>query len=305
MNQDKFLDANTFDFGSSAIIKPPFENSAENMDGQASKYKRIVIDSRDRDRAIYPTPSHYVIDLEPDILEVTSAELLINEIPIQASFLIHQNNKTLNWSSGYSNPPVQQLDLQTGNCDKPSDIVDLLNESLSNNGSGIVVTLKRFTNQLVFTRESTGSGEPFAFFFNMSRSDLPLILGFDPKAYISSSTFVYGDPSDPLTPTSSTHTLVAPFRVNLLPNRYAVLTIQQFTVNNSINSVLQDSTAIISQQDMIDLRKPVTKNFNPPIARLSKLVISFDDYYGNRFDFQGQDHRLEVMLISNKKLRRY
>ena len=298
MNQDmKFLDANTFDFASSAIIKPPFENSAENMDGQASKYKRVVIDSRDRDRAIYPTPSHYVIELEPDILEVTSAELLINEIPVQASFLIHEHNNTLSLSSGYSNPPIEYA-LQTGNCVTPLDLVDLLNESFSSNGLGIVVTLKRFTNQLVFTRDSPGAGpgEPFTFFFDISsnKSDLPLILGFDPKAYTSSSS-----------PTSISQTLVSPYRVNLLPNRYAILTIQQFSVNNSINSVLQDSTAIISQQDMIDLRKPVTKNFNPPIARLSKLVITFTDYYGNRYDFQGQDHRLEVMLISNKKLRRY
>jgi len=281
MERDKFLDATTYDFSRTAIIKPPFQEPKNAEVGHS--HTRVVIDSRDRDRSLYPTPSQYKIDLESDIQEVTSAELLVKEIPVWANFLINKNNSSLSWSIGLGSEPQQTTILYNGNCATPGDLVALLNESFQ--GTGFLFNMVSRTNQITILNNLG----PFTFYFD-DKSDLALILGFPPKTVASD-----GDQ------------LISTFSLNLLPNKYVILTLDpQFSVNKSKNPVLHNSTALISCNEWKNLTlPPVKKTFNPPINRLTRVDVKMTDYYGNLFDFQNQDHRLEILFESKKHLLKY
>jgi hypothetical protein len=47
------------------------------------------------------------------------------------------------------------------------------------------------------------------------------------------------------------------------------------------------------------------KIFSPPIPRLTKLVITFLDRYGNPYDFCNMEHRFEILVKSHKQARKY
>jgi len=261
---NKFLDNNNFDFKNSMVIKPPSEEP-----GNERRQTRVVVDSRDRDRALYPLPSYYIVELETDIIEVTSGEVLIKDITL-SSYLVNKYNNTFQ---------LDNTDISIPFGDYTANALALV---LADVLPGIVVVYDGPTDRLTFTRDDL---EPFSLSFG--NGDLALILGFIPGSRNDSTDIGQ---------------LVAPFRLNLAVNHYAVLRIDQFTINHSSNSVLHKSTALIGRLDTQVVRSivPIRKVFNPPIARLVKLVISFSDYYGNPYDFQNKDHRLEIMLESKK-----
>lgn len=107
----------------------------------------------------------------------------------------------------------------------------------------------------------------------------------------------------------SSNVLSAPYKVNLLDNRYVVLNIDNVSVNNSINPVLHKSVALFNNNMMsynfINNTSKLIKYLNPPIARLTKIKVTFKDYYGNLFDFQNHDNRVELLLESRKHLTRF
>jgi hypothetical protein len=271
-DSNKILDSSTFDFSQTTIIKPPFEEKSTSN----TKYTRLVIDSRDRDRTLYPNPNKYVIKLETDVLEVTSGEIIIKEIPLPM-YLINEYNHlfTITRDSTSANYLLPQ-----GNY-TPLTMQDTLGIVL---GPNFNVTYNSVIDKLSITLNAGGN-----FTLKFANPDLALILGFN------------------VSNVSSDGSLVAPYRINFTANPYAVLRIGQFTINNSINPVLHKSTALISGNDVRAIRTthPIKKYFNPPIARLVKLDISFTDYYGFPYDFQNQDHRLEIMLESKKALTKY
>lgn len=271
-NDNKILDSSSFDFSQSAIIKPPFEEKSTSN----TKYTRLVIDSRDRDRNLYPNPNKYVINLETDVLEVTSGEIIIKEIPLPMYLINEYNHLFTITRNGTSTNYL----LPQGNY-TPLTMQDTLGIVL---GPDFNVTYDSVIDKLSITG---GSGE---FTLKFANPDLALILGFN----VSNVSTNVGS-------------LVAPYRINFTANPYVVLRIGQFTINNSSNPVLHKSTALVSGNDVRAIRTthPIKKYFNPPIARLVKLDISFTDYYGFPYDFQNQDHRLEIMLESKKALTKY
>lgn len=271
----KILDSTSFDFSTTAIIKPPFEEAKNAQVG--NMYTRVVIDSRDRDLILYPNPNKYVINLETDVLEVTTGEVIIKDIPMSMYLInVYNNTFTVILSSGTRIDAV----LPQGNY-TPTTMRTTLETVMGPNFS---VLYDSFADKFIV--QSNVSEFTISFEEN---KDLSLILGFN------------------VVNTSVNKTIVAPFRVNFAVNKYIVMRIGQFTINNSSNPVLHKSTALISDTDVKILRsiQPIKKYFNPPIARLVKLDISFTDYYGNPYDFQNQDHRLEVMLESRKNLTKY
>jgi hypothetical protein len=52
---------------------------------------------------------------------------------------------------------------------------------------------------------------------------------------------------------------------------------------------------------------PFEKTYSAPVARVARVGVRFTDYSGNEYDFQGQDHRLELVFASviNRKYADY
>ena len=276
----KMLDSSNFDFESTALIRPPFQEPKNKLENH--KYTRIVIDSRDRNRALFPTPSKYEVELETDIQDVVTGEVVIKDVPLSSYIINRYNNVLL-----FNGVPIT---LPEGNW-TATTFAPLLSNALG----AVAAYYDAATDKYVFI---SGTGADFTISFNLddninvaAASDLALILGFAPSS----------------TNTSTGGRLTAPYCVNFATNRYCVLRIGHFSINNSTNPVLHKSTALIGQQDVDNLRtlQPIKKYFNPIIARLTKLNISFTDYYGNPYDFHNKDHRLEIVLESKKILTKY
>lgn len=89
----------------------------------------------------------------------------------------------------------------------------------------------------------------------------------------------------------------APFRKNLRKDRYIVLNVNNAEINYGVSTVLDRSFCIINSKDCSlnnEYKFDAIKNYEPPLNSLKRLQISFYDYDGNLYDFQNQDHRLEL-----------
>lgn len=89
----------------------------------------------------------------------------------------------------------------------------------------------------------------------------------------------------------------APFRKNLRKDRYIVLNINNAEINYGVSTVLDRSFCIINSKDCSlnnEYKFDAIKNYEPPLNSLKRLQISIYDYDGNLYDFQNQDHRLEL-----------
>jgi len=266
----KILDSSVFDFDSTAIIKPPFEQ----LKNTPLRYTRVTIDSRDRNQLNYPNPNDYVVEFE-EIEDVISGEIVILQVPF-SSYLIHSFNNTFKLDG-------EIITLNPSNYTKTS-IVNEINRHLSN----ITISYEDNRDAYTFTNSTTSD---FTLIFS---NHLSKMLGF--KDTYDTYQSVKG-------------ILKAPFRANFDVDKYIVMVIDTMSINVSSNSVLNKSTVLVSRGDSLLNTKssttPIKKYFNPTIGRLYKLRVRFTDYYGNPYDFQNQDHRFDIVYESKRQLNRY
>lgn len=270
-NDHQILGANTFDFDKTAIIRPPFEQ----LKNTPLKYTRVVIDSRDRDLQNYPNANKYSIFFDNEIEDVVSGEVVLLQIPF-ANYNIDKYNNTFVVSG-------QNVVIEKGQY-SVDDLIIELNTKLS--AFNISVTYVKTQDKLQFRGISSFTLE--------FKNHLNKVFGFTNTTYVcDSSTFV----------------LLPENRVNLNIENFIVLHIDGMTINVSSNNVINKSTYIVSRCDTLLNTKahlvPIKKYFNPIISRLTRINIRFTDYYGNPYDFQNQDHRIEFHFESKKQLMRY
>ncbi len=274
-NQDRILGSANFDFENSHIIRPPNGEVFKNI---PNKYTRVCIDSRDRDKQSYPESNKYVIYLDSEIEDVVSGEIILMQVPF-SSYIINNNNNKFFVSD-------TQILLTIGDYDK-NTLLSELNTKLA--GLNITVSYDSRLDKYRFT----GTGI-FKIMFP-PRNNLPNILGF----YTDSVEYV-----------SDTNNVIEPeYRLNFNCDNCIVLFIESMNIIVSSSNVVNKSTYIVSRNDNTLNTKsntiPIKKYFNPMIARLTKLSIKFTDIYGNLYDFQNQDHRIEILFESKKQLNRY
>lgn len=100
----------------------------------------------------------------------------------------------------------------------------------------------------------------------------------------------------------------APYRRNFNRDRYIVMNLDNVDLHHSITPILDKSFAIINSAEWSlnnDYSDDNVRTFNPPMASLRKLRIRFVDYDGYEYDFQNQDHRLELIFASLRNTRLY
>lgn len=276
----KILGAANFDFESSAIIRPP----ADVFKNIPNKYTRVCIDSRDRDKNSYPNSNKYVLHLDNEIEDVVSGEIILIQIPF-SNYMINKNNNRLFVSVSDTNIDTEVV-LEIGDYDKMS-LQNELNVKLS--PFDIIVSYNVRLDKFIF--QGTGS---FKLKF-MPNNCLPCILGFsDSKLeYVSDST----------------NTITSLYRLNLNCDNSIIMFIETMNIIVSSNNHVNKCTYIVSRNDNLLNTKsnviPIKKYFNPLIPRLTKLTLKFTDPYGNLYDFQNQDHRIEILFESKKQLNKY
>lgn len=274
------------DFYDNAIIPPP-EGSSE----PSVKYTRIIIDSKDRNIDIFPDPNSYEIRFEDEVEDVLSAQLVSADIPLPM-YLINKYFKTLKIKiTGV----IYIITLDEGNFDTISlatNLTNSINKVITVN-HGFAVEYNSIKDNYIFK-----SPVPFSLMFTNTVNPLSYLLGFKNQDYISI-------PDDDNT---RPYIIQSEYRSNFKYNNYVVMSVDQFDINKSNANNLHKTFAVIVQNytdiNFADTPK-VIKNFTPPIARLAKIKIYFRDRYGNMYDFQNMDHRLELLFTSFKQKRKY
>ena len=84
------------------------------------------------------------------------------------------------------------------------------------------------------------------------------------------------------------------------------MNLSKSSVNFSENNSSHKSFALIKKNQMehhVDMN--YKKYYNPPIPAMNSLKINFKDYDGNEYDFQNQDHMIELLFCCFKQQRKY
>lgn len=270
------------------VIAPP------SFSLRATRRVRLVVDSRDRNRDLYPTPAEYEVRLDEEVEDVVSAELVRAHVPL-SSLLVDATCNVLTLSVGGATwvdvvvPPGDYTAVGLANA-----LEGALNAGPLA-GSAVTYDAQRDSytiscaSQPVFAVDAAAPRRGFdgVVYMDYPANSIAQTLGFSVGYHSSTSA---GE-------------LVAPFRRNFDLNRSAILFIDGFNVVRAMSSVTNNSFAVLGPrgQDLMgeDDDRPV-KYFEPPVPKLARLRVSWKDYRGNRYDFQNQDHRLELVLTVMK-----
>jgi hypothetical protein len=263
---------------------------------------RLVVDSRDRCKTLFPNPSTYDINLIDDIPHVTSIQLRAFEFPF-TSYLVNANNNTLHFSIGGKDlvAVVEFGDYVDGE-EMAAAIQASMNEAVAND----IFTVQYIPRTDNFEFSSTRSfslsfcGERVLHPFNNNYDTAyPLhsigrVLGFGAKNYESTSR---------TTSSPYKNVIKSEFRKNFGGVDTLVVTIEAFGLNRSTANSVNDSFFVVSKNIPFgtcdDTFNAVT--FTPALPRLTKLRVRITDYDGKLYDFQNHDHRMEFVLEANIK----
>lgn len=275
------------DFFNNAIIEPPkefmfYENN--------KKYTRIVVDSKDRNHSLFNDPNEYEVVLDDDINDVVSAQLVSADVPF-VSYLVNNVFNQLYITIGGTTSTVT---LTTGDY-SPSELAAHIQSRLNNLSSGnFSVSYDSIKDNFRFRSKVT-----FTLVFP-DKNSLSMLLGFDNNKSYASSISSEVD--------AFVNVVQSPFRKNFNFNKYIYLVIDQFDLNKGNAKPINKSFAALTEQYTslaINDKPKIVKYFSPTIPRLGKLKISFYDRFGNKYDFQNHDHRLEILFTSFKQKSKY
>jgi hypothetical protein len=286
MQSEYITTINQKDFFNNAIIEPPKEFMYDNN----KKYTRIVVDSKDRNHTLFNNPNAYEVVFDDDINDVVSAQLVSADVPF-VSYLINDVFNQLYITIGGTTSTVTLTTGDYSATELASHIQSRLNALSANNFSISYDAIKdnfRFRSRVAFTLVFP------------ERNSLSMLLGFDNNRNYSSSVSSEAD--------AFVNVVQSPFRKNFNFNKYIYLVIEQFDLNKGNAKPINKSFAALTEQYTslsINDKPKIVKYFSPTIPRLGKLKISFYDRFGNMYDFQNYDHRLEFLFTSFKQKSKY
>lgn len=278
----KVINYDTFDFQNSAIIKPKSENFDETH-RIPTKTTSVIINSADRKKEAYGTPSDYVAELYEEIQDVISVELKFASLPYNPYNITAANNMISINSTIYS--------IKAGQYEGAS-----LAQALAqlNPVVGWSVSYDNITKHLVFTANE-------AFTINGSST-------YQKGSALKTLGFKSTSQTAMLNPTSGMYEVESVYAIDLEPNNTVIMNIDTMQVKVSNNNIFNKAFGILPQ-NLSKIRTAdtytVKKTFNPPLARLDKMRIRFQDIDGNPYDFQNRDHILEFSVDSHKNIRKY
>jgi len=274
------------DFYKKAVIKFP-----EDYVDEETKYTRVVVDSRVRDKTLFPNPNYYDVPFEDDINDVKTAKLIYIDIPMSL-YLINTNFNTIYFNI---NSNSYMATIPNGNytaTELATEIQTQMRTVASSSSIATTFTVTYIPRLDNFTFESDRLA--FSLLFAGKPRNLAILLGFsDMKTQYTSDT---------------NREISSEFRKNFNYNNYIIMDIEQFDMLKSIDRDLNKSFAMIPNSstnlNIID-ELNIIKHFSPSIPRLNKLRVRLYDRFGNPYDCQNMDHRFEIVFTSFKQKRKY
>lgn len=267
-----------------AIIKPPEIDSKD----APTKKIRYVVDSRDRNRSLYPSPSKYVLNTEQLLKDIVKVELSSADFPFN-DYNITKSNNILHTNFGDFEIPEGRY--------TPEQLAETLTSVTL---SQVVASYDSISDKM--SLRTTSQESVRIMFLNpaQQRYDDTLMNVYRPRSVGKTLGFKMEDVV--LAPNS---VQIAPYRVDLVSEKYIVMCMPPAKVIKSKNNTLMDSFAIITDEtchktDGLDI--PISKkSFNPTLPALNTLAFKFYDRDGNLYDFQNKEHRMELVFTCLKQ----
>jgi hypothetical protein len=239
-------------------------------------YHNVVIDSSHRDVRSYPDANYFEVELIEGLDDVTNVELLHSVVPF-SSPLVVSHSSTFVFSTEVG---VNNISLPLGNYSVQT-MVDALIKAMRPFDATMNVTADELSDGFIFR----SAGTAFSLIFDGPSNYLATILGFKRQS-INACDDMFAVRSE--------------FRKNFMPNDCIVMYIAQLDMWKSTGSKLHGAFAIINAKGARTPLRPSNKPLNPPLKRLTKLTIRCFDKFGNPYDFQNQDVRLELGVSTLK-----
>jgi hypothetical protein len=252
------------------------------MHNQITKTRRVVMDSRSRNLEAYPDPSSYELTLYDDMINVSAVRLLVADVPFPAPLVAADAAPlplVLLPGTEVSAP------LARGDYDA-AGLALMLGANLSAaSGAPFSVSSGPATGVLRFSAPQAFSIGP------VRDAVLARLLGF---RLGSSAVSVFDADSGQWTASSEFKACLerTPYLVlRLSPNAEVIL---------SPGDALHRAFAVIPAPHRRgsvrcgSTDKPFEKRWNPPLARIARLQVQLTDPDGQPYDFQNQDHRIEL-----------
>jgi hypothetical protein len=286
------LDSNPF------IIPEP-DKLKETMKINNKTFLRYHIDSRDRGISVDPTPSKYTISLFDGIVnDVLSVELLTFNIPF-SRYIVHDRNNTLHFTFSDSPSVEHFVKIVPGNYTQ-RELCEELHAELTPHSIGCAYVpnqekciLSSSTNvfSLVIKGDSYTTADKMTHFL-LKTDSICNVIGFAISDHGSSND-------------NASNNIIGSYPMNMDADSYIIMKLKGAKVFKSNNGNVDNCFAIIRNNilEVNNVTNPpiVMKSFNPPLASLNRISISFHDYNGNLYDFNNKDHTLELRFTVMKQ----
>jgi hypothetical protein len=315
-------------YTNNALIKPP---EMKKEDYQKRTY-RYIIDSRDR--KLKDNINSYTIHVNEDIHEVLNIQLIYHDFEFNEYNVGIYNNLIYIKTSDTDEATIS---IDPGVYDAESLMVEL-NAKLSayNISVSYLDTQRKYKlsastgvelnvvthhpeksslpmyNQMLMDKKaeldtvSTNSERYIDLLeeINMLHEKIMAINTYEEDYKPNSIYRVLGFEREDISLSSGEHKILT-YPLNLKPERYIVMYLQQAKKYNSTNMNIHQCFAIINDDKGQTYDQNIIKSFNPPLASYKNLKFKFCDYYGNPYDFQNKDHRFEIAITCLKQTRMY
>lgn len=260
------------------------------------RFVHLSVDSRERNSQKYENPNSYVISMNEPINDVVSVELLSTIVPF-TRYLIHSHNNRLHFKKGDGVEEVITIPEGDYNVDQLAETMNTLFTDISCEISDPKTKRMRFDSDSNFSllfeglecKEDDGST-----YNKLKNKSIGYVLGFRNKDVDS---IMIG----------ARHEVHANYPVKLNKDDYVVLKLDNVNIYSSNCKSLNKAFAIICRNPdttNVNYTESIVKRLNPPLATLYRLRISFNDFDGNLYDFNNNDHRIELKIGILKSGRR-
>ena len=299
----KVINYDNFDFEGSSIIKPKIQNFDAEHSGNNKKIS-VVIYSNDRNKLVYANPNQYVVELPDELQDVLAVEMVVSNVAFNPYNITSANN--IVYVSDGQGGPIQQVVLEPGKY-STNNICNRLASKLNDLMPGLGFNITYDDVTLKFTVSASGS---FAFHNQvLEDTSATKIAVYPPKSALTSLGFgckVYNAAVS--SDNNATYTCISEFACDLNnDNDAVVINVDAMSLNTSTNNVFNKSFAVMYNNNSVyeSCTRTIRKAFNPPLARVGRMRLTFLGASGELYDFQNRDHILEFIFEVPKITRRY
>jgi len=265
-------------FAEHALIPPPKTESKD----ISTRQHRVVIDSRDRDMIKYPDPSNYVIDINHDIRDVLSVQLVAYDIPFN-DFNVTEDNNMFEYLD--ANGDLQTIEIP----EDEYNVITLTNAINTSIGYTALITsasnIRLELDTIYVTRFLFASDTGYR------HRSVAKTLGFEPVDITASGS------------------TTAKYKYHLEAERYVALFVQAAKLCQTTNPGTHECFAMIPRyvdsEGAQALDTFVRKRFAAPIAALDKIHVRFKTRGGSYYNFENKDHRLELVYTCYRQPKNY